>query len=331
MLLIVLFLSHALELSMMTGSPPIWSPSTCAGHYQVHGPEDGDSPARARAREGKLEVRSHCMPPTRANFYFFSVTPNNVPATSAHKLLAVALERALQRRIGDVPSPTLVNEAISKLVPSGANPSPFVQHAVRVQEQLARLHAQIQIAQGPQDRPIASIQDTPTTMPLTRAQKRFAACDDDDDFPVQETKRKRLDSAGSARPRPNTPPSTSTSDNEVDPDTKASMTTDIRSDPKHAEQPDPRADSVGLMDTNSPTGIPIAATGTSTSGETRQRSHSDDTHRGYITSQVAQPQPDHPSSAQMHTKDKLGIGTVSSPSTTTATIHDDAQGPPLPT
>ena len=139
-----------------------------------------------------------------------------------------------------------VNEAVRKLAPDGADPSPFVQHAARVQEQLTRLHAQLQRAQEPQDPTISSIQDPPT-MPLTRAQKRFAACDDD--IPAQETKRKRLDSAGSARPCPNTPPSTS--DNKANPKTKAptksmslgSRTTDIRSDPKHAEPR--RADSVG--------------------------------------------------------------------------------------
>jgi hypothetical protein len=287
------------------------------------------------------------MRPTRCKSYH-SVTPNNV---TAQQLLAVALGRALQRRLGDVPSPRLVNEAISKLAPDGGNPSPFVQHAIRVQEQLARLHAQIQSAQEPQDHAISSIQDTPTTMPLTRAQKRFAACDDD--IPTQETKRKRLDSAGSARPRPNTPPSTS--DSNVNPETKApamsmslrSRTTGVRSDPKHAEPP--RADSVGSRPkasvTKSPSRLPVMATGPPTSGpsnntmsephwKTRQRSPSDDTvnggSHGHTKSQVARPDgpaPVDPPSAQMHTKDKLG--TVSSPSISTAI--PDAQGSPLAT
>ncbi len=187
-------------------------------------------------------------------------------------------------------------------------------------------------------------------MPLTRAQKRFAAYDDD--IPVQETKRKRLDSAGSARPRPNTPPSTS--DNEVNPETKTptksislgSRTTDIRSDPKHAEPP--RADSVGSPQasvTNSPPGLPVMATGPPTSGpsnnttsepnrKARQRSPSNDTvdggSHGHTKSQVVRPggpAPVDPPSAQMHTKDKLGI--VSSPSISTPI--PDAQGDPLPT
>jgi hypothetical protein len=281
----------------------------------------------------------------------FSVTPDNV---TVQQLLAVALERAFQRRLGDVPSPKLVNEAVRKLVPDGANSSPFVQHAIRVQEQLARLHAQLQRDQEPQDPTISSIQDTPT-MPLTRAQKRLAAYDDD--IPAQETKRKRLDSAGSARPRPNTPPSTS--DNKVNPETKApakltslgSRTTDIRSDPKRAEPP--RADSVGSPQapvTNSPSGLPATATGPPTSGPSndtvskrnwkkrqrkkRKRSTSNDTvdggSHGHTKSQVARPGEPAPvdlPSAQMHTKDKLGI--VSSPSISDAS--PDAQGSPLPT
>lgn len=302
------------------------------------------------------------MRPTRANeSSFHSVTPNS--HVTAHRLLANALERAFQRKLGGVPSPTLVNQAISKLAPDGANPSPFVQHAIRVQDQLARLHAQLQSAQEPQDHAISSIQDTPfTTMPLTRAQKRFAACDDDD-IPAQETKRKRLDSAGSARPRPTTPPPTS--DNKADPETKApamstmslrsrSQTTDTRSDPKHAEPP--RAGSVGSRQasvTDSPSGLPVMATGPPTSGPSnnnnntmsepnrktpRQRSHSDDTvadggSHGHTKSQVARPgapAPVDPLSAQMHIKDKQ-LGTATAPSISTATTIPDAQGSPLPT
>jgi hypothetical protein len=323
----------------------VFSPSeslvslTCAGPHQVHGPETGNGPT-SPAGEGKVSSALHAAYTCKS---YHSVTPNNV---TAQQLLAVALGRALQRRLGDVPSPTLVNEAISKLAPDGANPSPFVQHAIRVQEQLARLHAQIQSSQEPQDHPISSIQDTPT-MPLTRAQKRFAACDDD--IPAQETKRKRLDSAGSARPHPNMPPSTS--DNKVNPETKApaksmslrSRTTDIRSDPKRAEPP--HADSVGSPQasvTNSPSGLPVMATGPPTSDPSnntmsepnRQRSPSDHTvdggSHGHTKSQVARP--DRPApvdqpSAQMHTKNKLG--TVSSPSISTAI--PDAQGSPLPT
>jgi hypothetical protein len=194
-------------------------------------------------------------------------------------------------------------------------------------------------------------------MPLTRAQKRFAACDDDD-ISAQETKRKRLDSAGSARPRPNTPPSTS--DNNADPETKAptksmtlrSRTIDIRPNPKHAELA--RADSVGSPKqaskqasvTNSPSRHPVMATGPPTSGpsnntmsepnrKTQQRSRSDDDtvdggSHGHTKSQVARPGPAPVNlpSAQMHAKDKLG--TVSSPSISTA-IPEHAQGSPLPT
>jgi hypothetical protein len=220
---------------------------------------------------------------------------------------------------------------------------------MRVQEQLSHLHAQLQRPQEPRDLAISSIQD-PSTMPLTRAQKRLAAYDDD--IPAQETKRKRLDNAGSARPRPNTPPSTS--DNKAKPETKApakstslgSRTTDIRSDPKHAEPP--RADSVRspqALVANSPSGLPVMATGPPTSGpsnntmaelnrKTRQRSSSYDTvdggNHGHTKSQVARPDapaPVDPPSAQMHTKDKLGI--VPSPSISTAI--PDAQGSSLPT
>jgi hypothetical protein len=245
----------------------------------------------------------------------------------------------LQRKLGDVPSPTLVNDAVSKLAPDGANPSPFVQHAIRVQEQLARLHAQLQSAQDPQNTAISPIQDPPT-MPLTRAQKRFAAYDDD--IPAQETKRKRLDSADSARPRPNTPPSKS--DNKVNPETKApamsmtlrSRTTDIRSDPKHADAP--RADSVGSPQasvTNSPTSGPFNNKMSEPNRKTRHRSASNETvdggSHGHAKSQVARPDgpvPVDPPSTQMHTKYKLGI-VSSSPSISTAI--PDAQGSPLPT
>ena len=214
------------------------------------------------------------------------------------------------------------------------------------------MHAQLQSAQEPQDHAISPIHDTPT-MPLTRAQKRFAACDDDE-IPAQETKRKRLDSAGSARPRPNTPPSTS--DNKADPETKAptksmtlrSRTIDIRPNPKHAEPA--RADSVGSPKqasvTNSPSGHPVMTTGPPTSGPsnntmsepnrktTQQRSHSDDAveggSHGHTKSQVTRPGPAPVNlpSAQMHAKDKLG--TMSSPSISTA-IPEHAQGSPLPT
>jgi hypothetical protein len=233
-----------------------------------------------------------------------------------------------------------VNRAVSKLAPDGAYPSPFVQHALRVQEQLARLYAQLQSAREPQDNAISSIQDTPT-MPLTRGQKRFGACDDDD-IPAQETKRRRLDGAGSARPHPNTPPSTS--DNKADPVTKApakstplgSRTTDTRPEPKHAEPA--RADSVGspqVADTDSPSRLPVMATGP-TSGppnntmaelnrKPQQRSHSDGTveggNHGHTKSQVARP-------GLAHVNPQMG--TVSSPSIST-TIPEHAQGSPLPT
>ena len=219
-----------------------------------------------------------------------------------------------------------------------------------MQEQLTRLHAQLQRAKEPQDHAISSIQDTPT-MPLTRAQKRFAACDDD--IPVQETKRKRLDSlsAGSARPRPNMPPSRS--DNKVDPEPKAparsmtlrSRTTDIRSDPKNAEPP--REDSVGSSQssvTNSPSGLPVMATGSPTSvpsnntmSEPNRKTRSDTVDggshgHGHNKSQVArpgEPAPVDPPSGQMHTEDKLGA--VPSPSHSISTAIPDAQGSALPT
>ena len=106
---------------------------TCAGPDRVHGPETGNGPGKLEVRCRTLHVAYTCEISC-----FHSVTP-----TQKQRPLAVALERALQRKLGTVPSPTLVNKAISKLAPDGADPSPFVQHAIRVQEQLARMHAQL--------------------------------------------------------------------------------------------------------------------------------------------------------------------------------------------
>ena len=307
---------------------PIWSSLvslTSAGPHQVHGPETGNNPL-SPAREGKLdsEVRSHCTRPTRANL-FTVLTQNNV---NAQQLLAVALNRAFQRKLGGVPSPTLVNEAVRKLAPDGANPSPFVQHAIRVQEQLVRLHAQLQSAQEPHDPAVSSIQDT-TTMPLTRAQKRFAAYDDD--IPAQETKRKRLDNAGSARPRPNVPPSSS--DNKGNPERSAptmsmslrSRTTDIRSDPRHAEPP--RADSVQSPQasvSDSPSGLPVMTTGPPTSGPSNNTMSEPNRKK-------RQRSPSNDDGSHRHTKSRPnGPAPVDSPSSISTAIPD-AQGSPLPT
>jgi hypothetical protein len=255
--------------------------------------------------------------------FFQHHTPNKL---TVQQLLSVAFERALQRRLGDVPSPTDVHKAVDKLTHSDARPSVFVQHAVRVQEQLARLHTQLQKAQEPQDHAISSIQDPPT-MPLTRAQKRSVTYNNDSTHPVQEMKRTRLDSTDPSRPRPHTPPSTS--NNKVDSERNAPVRSMIlRSQVRHAEPP--RADSVRSRQasvTDSPSGLPVMAAEPPTLGpsnnttsepnrKTRQRSPSNDNAEGGRVTHSGGPTPVDPGGK--------------APSASTA-IPDDAQGSPLPT
>ncbi|KAF8485965.1 hypothetical protein DFH94DRAFT_688342 [Russula ochroleuca] len=261
---------------------------------QVHGPEKG-------TREGKSE--------------------------GDIRLLAVAINRALQRRLGDIPSPAVVHKAVNKLTNDGAKTSAFVQHATRVQEELARLHARIQLerGQGRQDHAIAAIQDPPV-MSSTRPRKRSAGHDDDDStYPVQEAKRARLDSTGPPRPHPHVPPPTS--------DIKATVAELPRADPMRSQaSADDSPSALHLMATgppptpsNNPTSDSNIRTGQRSPNDTADgRSH------GQAKSEIARPSepaPVDPPSAQIHSQDKLGK--VPSPSISTAI--PEAQGSPLPT
>ena len=221
-----------------------------ARRAQVHDQKGTGPPAR----EGKPDVRSHCTRTTR---------PPTIFSQGDMRLLAVAINRALQRRLGDIPSPADVHKVVNKLTNDGAKPSAFVRHATRVQEELARLHARIQFErdQERQDHAIASIQDPPI-MSSIRPRKRSAGHDDDDDstYLAQEAKRVRLDNTGPARLHPHAP--LPTSDNKPKPPAESippkGMPIASR-DPRVAE---PRVDPVrpqASLD-DSPSALPLMAT-----------------------------------------------------------------------
>ncbi|KAI0300788.1 hypothetical protein BC826DRAFT_1102124 [Russula brevipes] len=165
--------------------------------------------------------------------------------------LGVALNRALERRLGKSPCPKDVSKAVDLL--AGTKASVFVQHAIRAQEQLASLHAQLQRAQERNEQVTDAVQNTPESS--ITPQKRSAG--HDDTLP-RETKRTRVESA-SPRPRPPTPPPpppppASASDTATNPEAQAPDATmspksipiapqSMRSDPKFAEIP--RAGSPG--------------------------------------------------------------------------------------
>lgn len=273
---------------------------------------------------------SSCKPGTFSQ----SHTPDDV------RLLAVALNRALQRRLGDVPSPTDVNKAVNKLAHDGAKPSAFVQHAIRVQEQLARLHEQLQATQKGQDHAIVSIQDTPAMSPI-RPRKRSAEHDDDSTHPAQETKRMRLGSTGPPQP-PHTHPPPLPSDDQANPESKApvgtmsSEGTQIASQNIRGFAEPPRADSVGLRASvgDSPSGLPFVATEPptpSTSDSNRITGHRAPSNgTGDTKSQMTRPggpAPVDPPSAQTHAQDKLG----KVPSLSISTSIPEVQGSPLST
>lgn len=260
------------------------------------------------------------------------------------RLLAVAINRALQRRLGDIPSPADVHKVVNKFANDGANTSPFVRHATRVQEELARLHARIQLERGQerQDHAIASIQDPPI-MSSIRPRKRSAGHDDDDDttYSAPEAKRVHLDNTGPPRPHPHAPPPTSDdkpkpSVESISPRGMPIASRNTRPDPGVAELPraDPMRPQASIHDSSS--ALPLMATGSPPSNndsKTGLRSPSNDTADGgsreHTKSHVARPDRPisvDPPSAQTHSQDKLG----KLPSLSMSTTSPEAQGPPLP-
>ena len=259
----------------------------------------------------------------------------------------MAFNRAFRRRLGDIPSPTDVDKAVGKLAQDGANPSAFVRRAARVQEQLARLNAQLQKAQEQQqDHAISPVQDTPT-MPFIRRRKRSAG-DDDSSPPAHEMKRMRLDSAGSLPPRLQSPPSAP--DTKAIPEPKApAESTALRGAPvasqalRRSERR--RADVVRSQASvdDSHSGLPAVATGppipsndTMSDSNRRTGRHSpsndavEDGSHEHTKSELARPSgpvPVDPSSATTHAQDKLG----KMPLPSIATDIPEAQIPPLPT
>jgi hypothetical protein len=165
----------------------------------------GTSRKKKRPDQGRGEKQLHVRCGATPEPFFF--LQSHAP-TDDIRLLTVAFNRAFQRRLSDIPSPSDVDKAVNKLAHDGAKPSAFVRHAARVQEQLARLNAQLQKAQEQQqDHAISPVQDTPT-MPSVVPRKRSAGDNDDSTPLAQEMKRIRLDSTVPLPPRPHTPPST---------------------------------------------------------------------------------------------------------------------------
>ncbi|KAI9509829.1 hypothetical protein F5148DRAFT_695337 [Russula earlei] len=173
--------------------------------------------------------------------------------------LGLALNRALERRLGRVPSPARVNMAVDALLP----PSPFVQHAIRVQEQLASLYEQLQKAQETQVRTEDGVKDTSPSS--TRPPKRSVEPDSEPSVFSREIKRTRVESAcQGSRPSSN-------SDNETKPGPQAPETSmsrkdapitprSLRPDHKSAEPPgaDPARHQTTVID--SPDRLPITNT-----------------------------------------------------------------------
>lgn len=170
----------------------------------------------------------------------------------------MALNRALERRLGKVPSPTAVSKAAEAL--GGTKGLDFVWHAVRVQEQLAILHAQLQKEQERHGRATEALQDSSVSSMIP--QKRSVGHDDKPSASPRETKRIRAESTD---PRHHTPPSTS--DNGVKPDPQTPIVSmspkdvpiaprSMPSDPKFADVS--LAEPAKTPERNSPSRLPIS-------------------------------------------------------------------------
>ena len=172
----------------------------------------------------------------------------------------MALNRALERRLGKVPSPTEVRKAAEAL--GGSKGMEFVKHAVRVQEQLASLHAQLQREQQRHGHATEALQDSSVSTMVP--QKRSVGHDDDKPSdPPRETKRIRVESTG---PHRHTPPSTS--DSGVKPDIQTPIMSmspkdvpiapqSMRSDHKFADASLAESAKMRAAVDNSPSRLPI--------------------------------------------------------------------------
>lgn len=172
----------------------------------------------------------------------------------------MALNRALERSLGKVPSPTEVRRAAEAL--SGTKELEFVKHAIRVQEQLASLHARLQREQERHGHATEALQDSSVSTMVP--QKRSVGHDDDKSSdPPRETKRIRVESTD---PHWGTPPPTS--ENGVKPDIQtpiASMSPkdtpiapqSMRSDHKLAEVSRAEPAKTPATVDNSPSRLPI--------------------------------------------------------------------------
>lgn len=270
------------------------------------------------------------------------VHPSALNQQTSGKILRVALDRALERRLGKVPSPVDVDKALDAL--GGAKASAFVKHAIRVQKQLARLNEQLQRDYG---NATDAVQDSSGSS--SKPRKRSVEHVDKSSDPPQATKRSRV---GSTSPLPHTLPSTS--DHEAKkgsraPDASKSpkdvqiVPRSTRSVPRVTELP--RADvalhpqatvdnssfRLPIMDIEKPTPSDNTKSGSiHKTGQQPSNGAVDGGNQRHTESQAARsgaPAPIDPSSAQTHVQDKLRKPSSHSPST----FIPDEQGSPLPT
>ncbi|KAH9998837.1 hypothetical protein BJV74DRAFT_883095 [Russula compacta] len=260
------------------------------------------------------------------------------------RLLRVALDRALERRLGQVPSPLDVDKALDAL--GGAKSSAFVQHAVRVQEQLARLNEQLQRDQERHGHATDAVQDASASS--SKPRKRSVEHVDKSSDPPREIKRSRV---GSTSRLPHTLPSTS--DHEAKKESRApdaSMSPkDVPIAPLRSTRSVPRATGLPRVDPalpqatvdDSSSRLPIMDTGKPTpsdntksdsipkTGQQPSIGAVDGGDQRHTESQAARsgvPAPADPSLAQTRIQDKLRKPSSLPPST----FIPDEQGSPLP-
>jgi hypothetical protein len=248
----------------------------------------------------------------------------------------------LERRLGKAPSPTDVKKAAEAL--AGTKGLTFVRHAVRVQEQLANLHAQLQRDLEPDATDAVQVQDS--SPPSMESKKRSVGHDDESSDPPRETKRIRVESEGAHRhmPSSNTPESDNNGVKPASPPAPGPSTVPkdvpiapraMRSDARFAEVP--RAESAKAPTTvdNPPSRLPVihavppTPSNDNKSDSSRQvgpQSPPDDAVEGH-EHHGSHPAPRDSVSVQAHIQNKLG----KAPSLSISTSISEAQVPSLTT
>ena len=272
-----------------------------------------------------------------------SVLGQETPSIFSQRL-GVALNRALERRLGKAPSPTAVSKATEATY--GTKGLAFVRHAVRVQEQLANLHEQLQRDQEQHGHATGPPKDS--SVPLMGPRKRSVEHDDEPSNPLRETKRIRVEGRGLRRHMPSP-----VSDNGVKPGPQAPgdplspkevpIAPRKVSDAKSAELP--RADYAKTQgtDNNLPSRLPILDvvppnpsdnTDLDSNRQSGTAHHSplndttDDGNHEQVAFQAPrrdEPAPSDPAASRAHTQNKLD----KAPSLSIPDSIPGAQGPPL--